>query len=327
LSSIALGCLFVSVEHASKLENYAYAQRERLAFIDFRLQYQGSIARGELMEHFGTAVASSTRDFTLYRELAPDNLVLRHENKRYYRTEQFEALFHHDTSAALNTLAHGFGDGVTSPREVCGFCEDAPDLIVPPRDILATLSRAISQGKAVTLTYLSLSSGCSQRVIVPHSMVNNGQRWHVRGYCRKHRQFRDFVCTRITDSCIVNSDVAENELQTADTEWSKHLTLELVPHPGHDHPEAIALDFSMSRMGTLSKNAQPVRRVTIRAARAGYLLKHWSVDCSSDYRLPANEYHLWLRNHEILKHCSNAILAPGYAPEPKGSPKNSKVSR
>ncbi|WP_339087159.1 transcriptional regulator [Shewanella chilikensis] len=317
----------MSAEPELKLNHYAYAQRERLAYIDFVLQYQGSIARGELMEHFGTAVASGTRDFTLYRELAPDNLALRHENKRYYRTDHFKPLFHHDSHTALNTLAHGFGDGMTSPRAVSGFCEDTPDLIAPPRDTLATLSRAISQGQAVKLIYISLSSGGSQRVIVPHSIVNNGQRWHVRGYCRKHSQFRDFVCTRITDIRIDHTEIAPAELQAADTEWNQQLTLELVPHPGHDFPEAIALDFNMSLADTSTQKKQPIRRLTIRAARAGYLLRHWNVDCSSDHRLPADECHLWLRNHEILKQCSNAVLAPGYATDRRGSPMNTKVSR
>lgn len=317
----------MSAVTALKLDDYAYAQRERLAYIDFRLQYQGSIARGELMEHFGTAVASGTRDFTLYRELAPDNLVLRHENKRYYRTEHFRPLFRHDCHTALKTLAHGFGDGVTSPKEGVRFCEDTPDLIAPPLDTLATLSRAISQGQATKLIYMSLSSGCSQRVIVPHSIINNDQRWYVRGYCRKHNQFRDFVCTRITDISIDDTEITDAELQAADTEWNQQLTLELVPHPGHDFPEAIALDFNMSLAGTSTQKNQPIRRLTIRAARAGYLLRYWNVDCSSDHRLPAYEYHLWLRNHETLKQCSNAVLAPGYANESTGSPMNTKVSR
>ena len=98
---------------ALKLENHSHAQRERLAFIDFCLQYHGAVGRSELMAHFGTAVASSTRDFTLYRELAHENLILRHENKRYYRTDNYQPLFHHEPHAALKTLAHGFGDGLS----------------------------------------------------------------------------------------------------------------------------------------------------------------------------------------------------------------------
>lgn len=299
---------------ALKLENYSHAQRERLAFIDFCLQYHGSVGRSELMAHFGTAVASSTRDFTLYRELAHENLILRHENKRYYRTDNYQPLFHHEPHAALKTLAHGFGDGLSVTPGQSGFCEDAPDLIAPPQDVLATVSRAISQQQAVRMTYQSLSSCASERVVVPHSIVNNGQRWHLRGYCRKRDEFRDFVCNRITSARIdeKGSDttkIAEHEQQAADAQWNQQLTLELVPHPGHKHPQAIALDYGMQ---VANQHKQPVRQLSIRAARAGYLLRHWNVDCSPDHRLPEQEYHLWLRNHNILEHCANAVLAPGY---------------
>lgn len=300
------------------LENHSHAQRERLAFIDFCLQYHGSVGRSELMAHFGTAVASSTRDFTLYRELAHENLVLRHENKRYYRTDSFQPLFHHTPRAVLKVLTDGFGDGVSATPERSGFCEDAPDLIAPPQEVLATLSRAISQKQAVQMTYQSLTSGSSERVLVPHSIVNNGQRWHVRGYCRKRSGFRDFVCNRITSAHIYKkgidtTKVAEHEQQAADAQWNQKLTLELVPHPSHKHPQAIALDYGMQVTNMSRQNNQPVRQLSIRAARAGYLLRHWNVDCSPDHRLPAHEHHLWLRNHPILEHCANAVLAPGYA--------------
>ncbi|WP_323125313.1 WYL domain-containing protein [Pseudidiomarina terrestris] len=312
-----------------KLDNHSHAQRERLAFIDFCLQYHGSVGRSELMSHFGTAVASSTRDFALYRELAQENLVLRHENKRYYRTCSYQPLFSHNPQTALKTLACGFGDGLSVAPGQHSFCEDAPDLIAPSQDVLATLSRAISQALPVRLTYLSLSSGNSERVIVPHSIVNNGQRWHVRGYCRHRNEFRDFVCTRITDSYIENAAVTENERQTADKEWNQQLTLELVPHPNHSHPEAIALDFAMAREGN-----SPLRQVSIRAARAGYLLRYWNVDCSLDHSLSAHEYHLWLQNSSEMNqsfapYLKNMMLAPGMQPKrPNLAPKtNSQRSK
>ncbi|MEQ3680873.1 WYL domain-containing protein [Alcanivorax sp.] len=303
---------------ALTLENHSHAQRERLAFIDFRLQYHGAVGRSELMAHFGTAVASSTRDFTLYRELAQENLILRHENKRYYRTDSFQPLFHHAPRTALKALTDGFGDGISATPEQSGFCEDAPDLIAPPQEVLATLSRAISLKLAVQVSYQSLTSGASTRVIVPHSIVNNGQRWHIRGYCRKRGEFRDFVCNRIISAHTdeKGSDttkIAKHEQQAADAQWNQQLTLELVPHPGHKHPQAIALDYGMQVANTSRQNNPPVRQLSIRAARAGYLLRHWNVDCSPDHRLPAHEHHLWLRNHPILEHCANAVLAPGYA--------------
>lgn len=297
---------------ALALETHSHAQRERLAFIDFCLQYHGSVGRGELMEHFGTAVASSTRDFTLYRELAPGNLLLHHKNKRYYRTDSFQSLFHHSSHAALQALSYGFGDGLTAKPARTGFCEDAPDLIAPPQGILATLSRAINQDQAVQLSYISLSSGETEREVVPHAIVNNGQRWHVRGFCRSRKQFRDFVCTRITNIRISDTPVAAHEQQAGDAEWACWLTLELVPHPGHQYPKAVALDFNMAQV-----NGKLGRQLTIRTARAGYLLRYWQVDCSPDHRLSAHEYHLWLGNADVIRRCtahplSNMTLAPGF---------------
>jgi hypothetical protein len=71
------------------LEKINYAQRERLAFIDFCLQFVGQITRADLINHFRTGLASCSRDLTLYNELAPNNLELKHENKQYYRTSEF----------------------------------------------------------------------------------------------------------------------------------------------------------------------------------------------------------------------------------------------
>lgn len=291
---------------ALKLENHSHAQRERLALIDFCLQYHGAVGRSELMGHFGTAVASTTRDFTFYRELAHENLILRHENKRYYRTDNYQPLFRHKPRDALITLDHGFGDELSVTPGQSGFCDDAPHLISPPQDVLATVRRVISQQQAVRMTYQSLNSGPSEPVVVPHSIINNGQRWRMRGYCRKPVAFRDFVCNRITSVIIDKADIAEHDHHTSDAEWSEQRSLELIPHPCHSHPEAIALGFNMSR-----QNNQPVREVSIRSARAGYLLRHWNVDCRPDHQLPEQEYHLWLRNHHILEHCANAVLAPG----------------
>lgn len=57
---------------------------------------------------------------------------------------------------------------------------------------MAKVTEAIHKGKALSITYVSLSSGETTREIVPHTLVDNGLRWHVRGFDRKHCEFRDF---------------------------------------------------------------------------------------------------------------------------------------
>lgn len=50
-------------------EDLSLVQRDRLAYIDFRLYFFGEIGRPDLIERFGVAPAGATRDLALYRKL------------------------------------------------------------------------------------------------------------------------------------------------------------------------------------------------------------------------------------------------------------------
>jgi hypothetical protein len=64
-----------------RLAQLSHAQTDRLAFIDFSLQFFGHVARTDLIKRFKTGLTASTRDFSTYKELAPHNLILRHQTK------------------------------------------------------------------------------------------------------------------------------------------------------------------------------------------------------------------------------------------------------
>ncbi|HUX65502.1 MAG TPA: WYL domain-containing protein, partial [archaeon] len=59
----------------SPLGKLSQTQRERLAFIEFRLYFLGEVGRTDLMQRFGVAPAGATRDFALYKELFPNNVA------------------------------------------------------------------------------------------------------------------------------------------------------------------------------------------------------------------------------------------------------------
>jgi len=301
--------------------SYSHAQQQRLAFIDFCLQYFGQMARADLIQHFSTGLASGTRDFSLYKELAPNNLILKHQTKLYYRTEKFIPLFQHDPQTILTSLCRGFGDGFASKLKPSDTCFDAIRLIQPDSDTIATLMRAIQAQQAIKCEYVSLSSGTSTRELVPHAIVNNGHRWHVRAFDRKSNSFRDFVCTRFISLSDIDApwpsdkspsgklpidELPEHELSAQDHAWNTILSITLKPHPKLNQPLAIELDYNMtgSRLN-----------LEVRAALAGYLLQQWQVDCSKGYQLDEKQYPLALVNNEVLENCSNALLAPGFINE------------
>lgn len=286
----------------SRLDELNHAQKQRLAFIDFCLQYFGSISRQDLISKFATGLAAATRDLALYRELAPDNLQLVHPSRHYQRQAQFKALFAHNPQAILSGLAQGFGDGLSQPLAPSQVCIDAQQLIQPDTNVIAALMRAIQQHAALTISYVSTSSGESVRQIVPHSLVNNGQRWHVRAFDRKNQLFTDFVVTRIKQVRAEHQDAAAHELAAADNAWLTPIELQLIPHPSLPHPEAIALDYRMQQ-GRLKLNST--------AALAAYLLRSWSVDCSEEHKIRSGVCQLALENLEVLNQLEHLSIVPG----------------
>ena len=290
-------------ERLSQIAQLPQATRDRIAHIDFTLLFKGEAVRADLVDRFSIAAAQATKDFTMYRELAPGNIEYDQKLKLHKRGEAFEPLFDYDVVRTLATISQGYGDGFTGKVKPPLACEAPYHLNKPSLSIVAKVTEAIHKGKALSITYVSLSSGETMREIVPHTLVDNGLRWHVRGFDRKHGEFRNFVLTRIKAAVVLeDSRLSEAELETQDRQWNRFVELELVPHPRIEHSEAIELDYGMTG---------GVLKVEIRAATAGYLLRQWNVDCSSNATLKDGSAQLYLKNRATLYGVKNIMLAPG----------------
>ena len=284
------------------LDELSFEQKQRLAFIDFSLQYFGQISVQDLIKKFAAGLAASNQDFHIYRCLASENLQLNHEAQQYHRLPSFKALFPHDAESVLHGLANGFGDGLSQPLNPSQFCFDAIKLIHPNTEVIASIMRAIQHHRAIQICYVSTSSGESEREFVPHALINNGQRWHVRGYDRSNQRFSDFVVTRIKQINGSDSAVFVHESAEADTNWQKVVEFSLIPHPSLAYPEAIELDYQMTK-GELV--------IQCRAALVSYLLRQWSVDCSKNYQFSNGVCQLALKNHDVLQQLENTTIVPG----------------
>ena len=293
----------------SLLSDISQAQQERLSHIDFKLRFLGTIGRNDLVTRFGIKAAAATRDITLYKEQAPQNLEYDTKAKIYTRSDAFKPLFDYTSQQALAALAHGFGDDFVVTHKAHIACEIPAQLNKPQLDTLAVLTRAIHQQKVVEITYRSLSSGQTTREVAPFVLVDNGLRWHVRAFDRKRSRFTDFVINRISAPKLIDdSQIKESELKDNDIQWNRIVELEIVPHPRLKYPETIEHEYDMAN-GTLHLN--------VRAAVAGYVLRRWNVDCSKEHSLDGPEYHLWLKNRQALYGVENLVIAPGYQPSTK----------
>lgn len=106
-----------------RLEDLSLVQRDRLAYIDFRLYFFGEIGRPDLIERFGVAPAGATRDLALYREIVPHNITFDGSNKIYRIGQEFSPLFEHASLRILSALSLGFGDGVNGSMQALLPCE------------------------------------------------------------------------------------------------------------------------------------------------------------------------------------------------------------
>lgn len=158
--------------HPQRVASLSQAQRERLTYLEFRLYFMGEVGRPDLSARFGVAPAGATRDIAMYRELAPNNIDFHNSSKTYRISSEFVPIFEHVPQRVLSALSLGFGDGVEcDPRSLLP-CEFPAVLNCPRMDVLAPICRAIHAKRPVAIRYQSMSSGASERVIVPFALVD-----------------------------------------------------------------------------------------------------------------------------------------------------------
>ena len=287
-----------------QLDDLTQPQRDRLAFVELRVRFIGDIRRQDLVSRFGIQSAAATRDLAIYKELAPGNIDYDTKAKCYVLGEDFKPLFDFPPERVLSWLTQGFGDGEPSQLKAWVASEIPSRLTHPDLDVLACVTRAIHQECPIRVKYHSISSGQTERQIVPFALIDNGLRWHVRAFDRRSQEFRDFVITRIKGPVLLrDEEVQAHERGDQDIQWTRIVELELIPHPDQPRSEVTEMDYGM-RDGVL--------RMKLRAATAGYILRKWSVDSSPDHSLRGPEYRLWLKNPLALYGVRNAVLAPGY---------------
>lgn len=280
------------------------SQQDRLRHIELRLRFLGEVRRPDVMLRFGIQSAAASRDLAVYRDLAPQNIEFDSRSKGYLLGSAFSPLFPTSADQALAWLAEQLGDAIAPSSESLLPCLMPSRLSHPDLEVLACITRAIHLKQVLDIRYHSISSGASQRQIVPFALLDTGLRWHVRAFDRKSNEFRDFVLTRIQAPNVqAKSSPQRHETPEHDAQWARIVELDLVPHPDQPRPEITRMDYGLHD-GSL--------RLKLRAAIAGYVLRKWSVDCSPDHRLRGPEYRLWLKDHLSLYGVETAVLAPGY---------------
>lgn len=299
-----MGTVLVSKQAAEQLNRLSQAQRERLFYIEVKAFFCGDLTRADIERRFGVKPAASARDLSSYKSLAPNNLIYNAALRNYEPTDRFNPIFEHSADRVLAWFRDGYGDSLDLKIQRTVPCEAASDLVRPDLETLAVLTRAIAGRKQVKVNYLSLTSGASTKTLSPLALADTGQRWHLRAYDCERERFADFSITRIVKAKPLEIDIPLNQRIEADVQWARVVRLELVPHPGVEHPEAIEADYQM-------KDGMLV--LDMRAPLVGYALRRWAVDCTPNHVLDPRSHHLYLSNPQTLYGVESAALVPGFS--------------
>ncbi|WP_081862537.1 helix-turn-helix transcriptional regulator [Chromobacterium haemolyticum] len=273
-----------------------WGQDRRLAFIDFRLRWEGRINRSNLTDFFGISVPQASLDIARYIELAPQNLIYDRSSRVYQTTADFHPLYTTtQPQQYLNELLAS-ATGILEPdTSFIGWRPPVDSVPHPGRgvvaEILFALLKAIREASGLKVVYQSMSrTEPSTRTISPHAFAHDGFRWHVRAFCHSRNEFRDFVLGRILE--IQETEPAGSPA-SEDKEWNAILPLILTPNPelSPSKRRVIELDYGMN---------EGITELKCRQALLFYTLKRLGLDQSGGV-LPEAQ-------HVVLK--NEADLAP-----------------
>lgn len=253
-------------------EDVRWGLGQRFEFIEWRAYWVGRVNRGDLEGRFGVSTPQASLDLRAYQEAVPTNIEYDATEKAYVLSDTFEPRYLRLSGDRYLIQLNAILNGAISATDTW-FGSPPPAAVMPTLarsiapDTLRTILRAIEGRIALEIDYQSLTSTRS-RTIVPHSLAFDGHRWHARAWCDEHKEFRDFVLSRITSISEGRPTTAD---PTNDVEWNTVVEMKIIPHPALDEAQrsAIEHDYGMTN-GLLT--------VKTRAALSFYLIRQLNLD-------------------------------------------------
>jgi hypothetical protein len=209
---------------------------QRLEFIEFRVFWEGSINRADIVEFFGASVPQASKDLTLYQERAPGNMEYDTRGKRYVAAERFVLRFLDPDPYAYLAQLRAIAEGTVSFHDSwIAAVPNADVALTPKRDIdikvLRKMLDATREGASVEVFYQSMNKVRPDpiwRRITPHAFGFDGFRWHVRAYCHLDSKFKDFLLPRTLE---VRGKDKPGLMGDADWHWNNYFDVIIGPHP------------------------------------------------------------------------------------------------
>jgi len=266
------------------MSNRPALRDQRLRIMEGVLSWEGEIGNARVRQLFNLQPVQASRLLADFRVLLGEKITEDGRAKvlRLANPSEFECSIPLD-EYVLHTMASEGG----SP----GLVDARVDLTEVRPEIFATLRKAVLAKTGVEIAYASMTNPAyGKRVIFPHAIVHVGRRWHVRAWCMKRQDYRDFTMGRIRS--------AESALERfplnldKDKGWETFVELELQAHRklSPDQQQVVRNEFFSGE-----KN----RFLSIRACLAQYVIFDLKASIDPVHEEPP-EFQLEVANSEKL---------------------------
>ena len=268
------------MKRKQEIESVRWDLALRYRLIETVVWWEGRLTTNHLMQSFGISRQQASKDINTYiNEHAPKNLEYDKHLKGYVPSKQFKPLFIDDSASAYLHLLnqnHDRAPHVDGLALAYAHTEvlQVPDRTVRP-ELLRPLLRACREGLRLECEYVSFTTPDAEtRLIAPHTLIYTGMRWHVRAYCEKNGQYRDFVLSRLRGEPGL-LDASENT-QDRDEDWNIEIPVIIAPDGRLSTAQKaiIESDFGMVD-GQL---VVPCRRALVKYVLQRYQIDHRNLD-------------------------------------------------
>lgn len=257
----------------------------RLRIMEGVLAWEGEIGNARVRRLFGLQPVQASRLLAEFRSLMGER-ICEDGRAKVLRPVSSGGI---ETDISLDEYVRQTQNG--EAPEPC-IVDARVDLTDVKPIVFAMLRKAALTQTGVDIDYASMAHPTfEERTIFPHSIVHVGRRWHVRAWCVRREQFRDFTLGRIRTALAKNEKAPKG--REDDQRWKQLIQIRLAAHRrlSQDQQQVVRSEYFNGTMG---------RRLPVRACLAQYVIQDLRAALDPEREVPP-EYQIEVTNAAELK--------------------------
>lgn len=257
---------------------------QRFEEIERTLFWQGTLSRQDLACKLKMSHPQTTTIIKNYLALNPNKFALNQSNKKYIPNDDIPFLFYKPDIQDVFSIESSYDINTYRLTPITRHYS------IP---VIRDISRAIQNKQSININYLSRKNPTGEmREISPHTFVDTGKRLHIRAWCHKRLEFRDFIIGRISETKDFG---VQQKTMFDDDDWNTLLLLKIRTNKNLSTEESkmIEMDYCMS---------SGVLEIKVRRAMLIYYLFEYNLIVNNNGFEPCFDNDLVLADDDILQY-------------------------